>query len=507
MKLRLLAFIFFVSFVLLAIPVINIFTVKSYSAIKLEKSFLFNMDFVSRWTAVLLYPLGISTDPKQVIVGRNGWLYLGNKHEATVSEDMRLATDDDRALGKQIGAATLAWEAYLKAQGVKLFRIMIGPNKSSIYPENMPSWARPASFNPMDALIAEAKGEVFVDLRPALLSTKYGLKDDLYFKTDTHWNALGAGVGFRYFGEEVGKVDSSIVWPSGKVYELINTTERGGGDLANFLRLSGSFSDPDPRINSGFLRVQTSQVDYETGKLLWEGGNPEVGAPYEPLLIKSDGALNTKKVLWLRDSFGSSLSPLMAVTFSDVIQLHWSQALKPGGSFTKLVEEWKPDYVFITVVERAVRSAYFEAYPPPVFMGSEKNYKVVSSTQVVSANMLMQGPAVSDYKINGIDAFVDYALKNEIPYSTEPYLGVNLVCNDGSSSVPVQLFWVKEGEGDYSESSSAKFTLRTGASIIDLRTIPKWPVGSAIKRLRIDIDSMNYCVNFKMNNPSILIKE
>ena len=27
------------------------------------------------------YPLGISTDPKQVIIGRDGWLYLGDEYE------------------------------------------------------------------------------------------------------------------------------------------------------------------------------------------------------------------------------------------------------------------------------------------------------------------------------------------------------------------------------------------------------------------------------------------
>ena len=55
----------------------------------------------------------------------------------------------------------------------------------------------------------------------------------------------------------------------------------------------------------------------------------------------------------------------MAATFSQTVQLHWDQALKPGGRFIDLVEKWKPDYVFITVVERDSRSPLFTPPAPP----------------------------------------------------------------------------------------------------------------------------------------------
>lgn len=86
MKRNILIFILSIISILLAVPAVNIINAPSRDAINLkEKSFLYNMDFVSRWTAALLYPLGISTDPNQVIIGKNDWLYLGDLYEKTLS--------------------------------------------------------------------------------------------------------------------------------------------------------------------------------------------------------------------------------------------------------------------------------------------------------------------------------------------------------------------------------------------------------------------------------------
>ncbi|VVN65209.1 hypothetical protein PS726_00046 [Pseudomonas fluorescens] len=489
--------------VLLAVPAINIVIAPSRDTINLkEKSFLYNMDFVSRWTAALLYPIGISTYPKQVIIGKDGWLYLGDLYQQTLSDDRRPASASDIEVGKQIGIATEAWSAYLIGEGVKVFQIMIGPNKGSIYPEHMPSWAKPALFNPTDALLAETGEEHYIDLRPPLLAAKETHREALYYKTDTHWNDFGAGVAFRAFAQKIGKSAPELKWPSDKVYELTRVTPRSGGDLANFLRLTASLPDDAPMIYASSLSVKTTQTDFATKQVLFQGGNPGIGAPAKPLLVTSVGALNDKKVLWLRDSFGTSLSPLMAATFKEVLQLHWEQAIKPGGSFTQLVDEWKPDYVFVTVVERDARTPWFAAYPPPGFVPKGRDFKAVRTATPVGANDLVQGPSENEYQIKGNDAFVDFALSNTVTQSDAQYLNIDLTCSGNASSVPLQLFWLEDGQPYYDEEHSARFSLRTGKYLINLRTIPKWSSVSAIKRLRVDIDAVNSCTHFQLNNPS-----
>src|SRR5690606_31041555 len=138
---------------------------------------------------------------------------------------------------------------------------------------------------------------------------------------------------------------------------------RAGGDLANFLRISDRLADEEPIMALTELAIQTSRSDFLSGAQVEEGGNPEIASPKSPLRVRSESALNQTRVLWLRDSFGTSMAPWMAATFSDVLQLHWDEALKPDGRLAELIDEWKPHYVFVTVVERASRSERFMRAP------------------------------------------------------------------------------------------------------------------------------------------------
>lgn len=504
MKHRLFAFLSLMCLMLIIVPTINIIAAPNKTAINLrDKSFLYNMDFVSRWVASLLYPLGISTDPAQVIIGRDGWLYLGDYHGGSLSDDRRVATKSDIFIGHKIGAATKAWDAYLAERGVKIFRIMVGPNKGSIYPEHMPVWARPVSPNPTDALFSGTGEDLFIDLRVPLLAAKKTHSEALYFKTDTHWNDLGAGVAFQAFAKQVGKAVPELKWPSEKTYEYTKTVTKDGGDLTNFLRLTANLSDEKPSINSENISVETTQIDFTTKQVLNKAKNPAVRASQKPLLVKSVGAINNKRVLWLRDSFGSALSPLMAATFSEVLQIHWHYTINQGDYFSKLVEEFKPDYVFVTVVERDARTTGFASYPPPILMPKGKKFQEVSIATPLAINNLVRGNLENEYQIDGNDAFVDFALSSTDTQSNAQYLSIDLTCTDGSPYVPLQLFWVNDGMMSYDDKHSIFLSLRTGQNFIDLRTIPGWALGMTMKRVRVDIDPFSTCVNFKLSNISL----
>lgn len=502
MKRNVLVFIFLVLAVLVAIPAKNLITAPKNEAIDWEdKALLYNMDFASRWAAKILYPLGISTDPGQVIIGQNGWLFLGDTYDKTLSDDRKPATEIDRLTAKNIETATAAWNAYLSGQGVKLFRVMIGPNKGTIYPENMPKWAAPASPNPTDALLEEDAGRFYVDLRPALREAKQTIKEDLYFKTDTHWNTLGAGVAFKDFARRVAKAAPDLKWPADSLYEVARITPRSGGDLANFLRMSANLDDVDPAIRVFDLPLSIKQVDFETGKILGTGPNVAINSSTRPLLVQSSGALNNKKVLWLRDSFGNSVSPLMAATFSEVIQIHWSEALKPGGSFAKLVDDWHPDYVFVTVVERNARAAVFTLMPPPSFVKKDEKFKISATSSTISANQLIRHVPGTQYEINGDDAFLDFALSQRVTPESANFINVDFSCSEGSASVPIQLFWLEDGMASYDELHSVRVPLRTGKYLLDLRTVPRWAEAAGVSRVRIDIDPGKSCRRFEMSNP------
>ena len=319
MKNRVLFFLLGGFLFLATIPVINIVLAPSTDLVKWKsKSFLYNLDFVSKRFALFCYKYGISIEPKQVIIGRHDWLFLGDMYGETLTTNRRPPIDADFTLGQQLGAAANAWDEYLKGKGVKLFRIMIGPNKGTIYPELMPAWAQAPTPNATDYFFRGTTDTHYIDLRGPLLGAKASQSAALYYKTDTHWNALGGAVAFREFAQQVSKFAPELQWPQPAAYELIQVNERAGGDLAKFLRLSESLSDSEPVI----------------------------------ALLKPLSALNKKKVLWVRDSFGVAMAPLMAATFSEVREVYSGLVFRPDGFFEKLVDEWRPDYVFFTLVER-----------------------------------------------------------------------------------------------------------------------------------------------------------
>lgn len=65
---------------LLIAPVVNTVIAIStpQTTFKYWRKNLYNLDFASQALAKQLYPLGTSTDPEKVIVGNQGWLYLGD---------------------------------------------------------------------------------------------------------------------------------------------------------------------------------------------------------------------------------------------------------------------------------------------------------------------------------------------------------------------------------------------------------------------------------------------
>jgi len=314
----------------------------------------YNLDLGASLLNRLLYRIGISTDPQQVIVGRDGWLYLGDEHAEIRSVARRGQTPDDVARGCEIAAASEVWEARLKQSGVRSYRFIIAPDKGTIYPEHLPDWARPQEASALDALAGCAGNGSFLDLRETLLRAREEAAEPLYYRTDTHWNSLGAGYAFAALMSTLAPAEPPLTWEQGQATEVIRVDFRSGGDLARFLRLQASLADIEPVVAMlANTAVETTHYDHASGRVIRSGGNPEFDVPRQPVRVVSPAALNDKKVLWLRDSFGNALAPYMAATFTESVQLHWSEAFRDAGpNYADLVDAWRPDYVIVSVVER-----------------------------------------------------------------------------------------------------------------------------------------------------------
>lgn len=506
MKRSVLGFVIPVCLSLLIVPTSHIVWADR-DDIKWDKAFLFNMDFAARWAARVMYPFGISIEPKRVVIGRDGWLFLGDRFATNLSIDRRLASASDFEQGKRIGAATAAWNIYLSGKGVKLFKIMVGPNKGTIYPEYLPNWARPADPNAMDALLAGAGSAHYIDLRPALRAAKSRQSAPLYFQTDTHWNALGAGVAFRAFAEHSAASIPELRWPTASVYRLKEVQTMGGGDLAAFLRLKAHLSDVAPVIEAASLPITALHQDFETKEVLLRDTNPAIGMTHKPMLVKTQGALNQKKVLWLGDSFSGAMSQLMAATFSELLVQHVANGLETPAHFARLVDDFKPDYVFITVVERSSRAPAFAAYPPPLVLHQPVGFTPLQDTVARETHHLVPGHSSDEYRIQGDDPFVEFDLvraMNPIPANA---LQIQLTCEDGTATLPVQLFWLRDGQPGYERSQSAQMELTAGQNLIDMRTVAGWGGTPSIHRIRLDVDTKSRCERFRLETPTLGLRQ
>ena len=366
MKKRVLIFLGLACLILSTVPAINLVSGNVIHHDKKHwwlRSVLYNVDFFLVHSNRLLYAAGISPVPHQVVIGKDGWLYIGDGYGDAISVARRGATPADIAASEEVGAAVRAWEEWFARKQVSLYKLILFPNKETIYPEFLPDWVQPASASAADTLLAHLPRGSYVDTRPALRSARSVFSEPLYYRTDTHWNKLGAWLAFAAFSRELARSEPGLRLLSDRDIRVLSVAERAGGDLANLLRIRKILRDSEVGIEiTGEKQVEIEQYSFATGQRVAYDSNPQNRAQKTPLLLKTKNALNQKRVLWLHDSFGVAMAPFMAATFSDILWLHYDDA--SPAQLAQLVETYAPEYVFISVVERRALDKWFRKGPP-----------------------------------------------------------------------------------------------------------------------------------------------
>jgi hypothetical protein len=464
-----------------------------------ELSFLYNIDFAMPLVGGLYNLLGISIDPGEVLVGKDGWFFLGDDYVGSISVKRNGMTAEDASTIEKVTANQKKWENWFKQHGVKQYRVLIGPDKDSIYPEYLPEWAAHSPDAVSAQLLKNAPPGVYVDAFSPLLAAK-DKSQPLYFKTDTHWNDRGAWIAFMALANNLSKAEPALVWPDVADGDVVAVTDREGGDLSRFQRIQSWTHDQEAvlRFREKFS-IPVERYDYESGALLGTNNNLPNLAPRRPELFASPKALNNKKVIWLRDSYGISLSPFMAATFSKVIQVDHESINSDG--LTKLVERFKPDYVLYSVVERASRRGLFLT-PPDLFATAPNTigFKLGAKGSVAQTNDVKPADKPNTYTITGVDPYIIFTLAPQVVGSKSHQLAFEFECfNAAEPRVPLQIFWSTPSEG-ISESNSARFFVKQGTTSVDLSGAPGWPTTEQVVNIRFDIDSAKACSGFSIKN-------
>lgn len=275
-----------------------------------------------------------------VIVGRHGWLFLG---EARARESYQASTSfspEELASWRSELERRRDW---LAAQGSD-YLLVIAPEKSTIYPEFMPTHVpRIGQQTRLDQLVsylAENSDLQVIDLREALVEA--GAQHPTYYRTDTHWTDWGAFVVYQQIMMRLSERHPDLQLKSASNYTF-HAQETVGGDLAGMLGLKDILKDQAIVAEPADL-VHAQQADTGIAPLpnVPEWNQPEA---------REVPDLDAPTAIVFRDSFGKALIPFLSEHFRRSLYLH-----RYGLSETAILQE-RPRIVIQEMAERELQEA------------------------------------------------------------------------------------------------------------------------------------------------------
>jgi alginate O-acetyltransferase complex protein AlgJ len=290
--------------------------------------------------ASLLEIFGVSA-LTTVMPGHDGWYYWLGEDGLSLDRHYRGVAEFPQDYVDATAAELARRRNWLAARGIA-YVVAVVPEKFTIYPEHLPAWvAKSAQPPPYDRVIAalQGSGVVLLDLRPALRAAK--ARERVYYQTDSHWNYLGAMVGYDAIMREVQRQLAAqrlpaIVPPQRPPY--VAGTDFYSGDLIRMLGLPGRIREDDVAPLGKILADTTSRCARRVDA---QPTAPDI-ATYEC------GRPGLPRAVVYRDSMAIPLIPMLAENFSRVV------FVSGRGFDPALIERERPDVVIEEMVERGL---------------------------------------------------------------------------------------------------------------------------------------------------------
>ncbi|EAR07920.1 hypothetical protein MED297_15360 [Reinekea sp. MED297] len=435
--------------------------------------------------------LGVSGNPEKVLVGRDSFLFLGESHNRSLTQYLNRQTINFDATAKGFDFL----ESLRRDRGYEVV-FQLAPSKASIYSSKLPHFlGNVIPFDANDDVIERYRFAISPKNR--LLSQVQG-GFDVYFKGDTHWNEFGAYISYLQVMEQLEILnDESYEYVNDAVYENIqDSTFR---DLERFLKLDKIMLDKQTllpgdlssvvNINDSFgAKINVEQLDYRIGGktvMQFELPNKDIGSNHNPYHIENETALNSKSVLWLRDSFGTAMSKPIFYTFSNVTLIHPNRLTQ--AEFDHLIKGKTFDIVLVTLTER-------QAYPLLEKLPNLMANLPEKSGQSSACKFNLRKLSLWDYEIYrkrilmpettglyeaiGKDPQIGFDLR-QINESLCAKKSLRLSINVKSKDV-LQIYYRAESMNKLTEAMSVKFNLQPGLNVIE------WLVPDGVSEIRVD---------------------
>lgn len=234
-----------------------------------------------------------------VIVGRDGWLFYNTEADDYLNANA-LTDGQIQAMAVTI---SLIEENVTRRGGAFTFVPM--PNKASVYGDRLPAAYRAAEENNLSRLTEALKeyGVNFVNMKQVMLDARAQGKE-VYHRRDSHWNYLGALIGYNAIMDSLGREHSD--WSD--VQYTVERTWRG--DLDKLLYPAGGTLDDQYVFDIDFSDFRflypMTGADPKTQLAGYMSDREEQDMNFTAKnKARSDGS----RLLMVRDSFGRALLP------------------------------------------------------------------------------------------------------------------------------------------------------------------------------------------------------
>lgn len=244
----------------------------------------------------------LQKENNNVITGTDGWLFTKESADEYIG-----IQKNNRAIHNIAETVRIIQES-AQAQGAN-FVFTVAPDKNQIYSEYMPKGYLKSESNTLTVLEKYLKDDKinYVDLKEELLKHKEN-QEEIYLKTDTHWNGLGALYGYHAIMNGLGGKYENF---SGVSYTVRNDWY---GDIAKMLYPEAPvacrqyyFDIDDSSVR--FIQPRTMQSNQELLSDLMSDKEEN------DIIIRTLNPKGKNTVYISRDSFGRAMLPFLITNY------------------------------------------------------------------------------------------------------------------------------------------------------------------------------------------------
>lgn len=292
---------------------------------------LYKKDFLIEKSNLLRMKIGNKVFPN-VLLGKDGWMHYTGDGELNYFQNTTKMENEDELVEKLKNL-----NQYLESRGITLL-IVVAPDKSTIYPDMLPEQIKPLSTQSwLDSLLSYSRNKdmpVIVDLRPTLQIARQD--QDVFYKTDTHWNGYGA---FAAYTTIINVLRSS--YPELKPYEISNLN----------LKLVAKPDIHDTPKMLGISTIKEPTVFIAPKKPFVQTLHPTEYYGYNQFSSLQDS--NLPVLLSFHDSQGAHyLNDYLSMNFGKSYFIHYLSL--PQYLTKESIEQFKPNIIVIEIVERGL---------------------------------------------------------------------------------------------------------------------------------------------------------